>query len=64
MSHTSLNTPLPSLFFPALLHHLKCPVFKYWEWLGRDKGKRRLSDSLLFLHDFLLDRELFLIRKI
>lgn len=40
------------------------PCFQVLGMVGRDKGKRRLSDSLLFLHDFLLDRELFLIRKI
>lgn len=53
----------PSLFLPAPLHHLKCPVFKHWEWFGKEKGKRRLQHNLLVSHDFLLDIELFLIRN-
>ncbi len=54
----------PSLFLPAPLHHLKCPVFKHSEGIGRDKGKEEACFYGIFIDDFLLEIFSFLIKEI
>lgn len=46
-SRTSLKMPLLSCPSPSPKAPLKCPVFKHWEGIGKDKGKEEGSVFLL-----------------
>ena len=65
---TPFRNPLPSPLLscpsPSPKASLKCPVFKHWEGLGRDKGKDEACFYGIFINDFLLEICSFLIREI
>ena len=59
-----LPFPLPSCPSPSPNEPLKCPVFKHWEGIGRDKGKEEACFYGIFIDDFLLEICSFLIKEI